>query len=374
MAVDAMATPRAVFDSEHKDYRESFRHFLEQEVVPNYQEWQKAGTFDRAIFPTAAQQGFVAMQVPERLDGLGIDDLRFSIVLAEEAAEAGVAAFGLALGAHNDLGVPLLLAGSEADTDLQALASGRLLSATITDAQSVQAQAGSDGWRIQGGASTVVGASVADVLVVLLPDGDAATLVAIPTTTRGVRVAPADARIGMRACPVGHVVLEDVRLPFSAALGPRHTGADVLAPELARRRLTLGATALGLSRSALRWTVEYVRDRRAFGQAIASFENTRLMLGDAVARIDASELVLDAALADAGAGRLDPRRASVAKLACTTALAAVVDCGVQLHGGYGYMLEYPIAHAYVDARMLRLLGGSDEELRLMVAAAAGVSL
>ncbi|HEX6388908.1 MAG TPA: acyl-CoA dehydrogenase family protein, partial [Solirubrobacteraceae bacterium] len=279
----------------------------------------------------AAEHGFVAMGVPEEHGGLGIDDVRFAAVVMEEAMRAQLPALALLLTAHGDVPVRALLADGGHGDWLAGLATGELRAATALHAR--------DGY-----APAVVGAAHADLLIV----GTAAIAATAAT------IEPIDAPVGLAGAGLANVSFDPAGVTaLDADLG------DLLIGE----RLLLALGAVAAAEAALDLTAEYVRDRRAFGTPIASFQNTRQLLGDATAKLRAAGALAQRALHDRVEGRLSAGDAAAAKLVATEAHAAVVDAGVQLHGGYGYMLEYPIAHAYADARFLRLHGTTSQDLR-----------
>jgi acyl-CoA dehydrogenase len=338
---------RALFDDEHEAYRESFRSFLDRVVVPEYPAWRRAGTIPRDVFAVAGEYGFAAMQVPEEHGGAGIDDFRFNVVLAEETMRVGLAGFGLMLATHNDVCVPALVAGEHAR--LEALAAGKLLTAWIGPGR-----IGLDRGALTGRVAGVVNGTIADVVLVALEDG-----VAVIEADR-LRRAPAEPLVGVRECDRADLTFDGVDV------------GEPLPPHAPDEALSVAALAVGGARAALAWTLDYVHERRAFGIPIAEFQNTRYALADVAAELEAAQAFMDACVLERNAGVLAPGRAAAAKLRATELHGRAVDWGVQLHGGYGYMLEYPIAHAFADARFLRLHGGSSEQLRDIVARSLGV--
>jgi len=338
---------RPLFEDEHEAYRDSVRSFLARSVVPTYADWQKAGTVPRDVFAVAGEHGFAAMQVPEERGGAGIDDFRFNVVLAEETMRAGVAGFALMLTTHNDVCVPALIAAGH--PDLEAVAAGELLAAFVGPGR-----VSAEGGRLRGAARGVVNGGVAGVVLVATERGVAIVEAA------AARREPAEPIVGMRACDRADLTFDDV--PHGELL-PLH-GAD--------EQLSVAVLSLAGAHAAFAWTFDYVHERKAFGIPIAEFQNTRYALADVIAEIEVTQSYLDACVLERNRGDLSARRAAVAKLRATETLSRAVDWGVQLHGGYGYMLEYPIAHAFADARFLRLHGGTSEQMRDTIAPAAGV--
>jgi alkylation response protein AidB-like acyl-CoA dehydrogenase len=298
------------------------------------------------------------MQVPERDGGAGVDDLRFNVAVAQEAMAAGAPALALTLAIHNDVCVPLLLAHGD---DAAALATGELLGAFVGEEASLRSRAVGEGQELDGDASYVVAGFSAERLLVVageelfLVDGEAEGL-----------ERPRSAEL------VGLWALDLADLRFAGVAARRLGGPELVRDAEIARRLAVAACALAGARAALDWTLAYVADRRAFGQPIARFQNTRVVLADLAAAIDAGAALFDACLAERLERRLTAARAATVKLICSELHGRAVDCGVQLHGGYGYMLEYPIARAYADARLLRLYAGTSEALRETIADAIGV--
>jgi alkylation response protein AidB-like acyl-CoA dehydrogenase len=301
---------RPLFADEHEAYRESFRSFLAREAESD------------DVFAKAVGHGFASMAVPEERGGAGIDDRRFGVVVAEELALAGLTGLGLVLATHNEAVRWIADAAAE---HLVAFAHGSL-----------------DG---------VVGGMSADVVVwwdgERLVQFDAAA--ASPTAS--------GAGIGLASAGFADFSVDGVDL--------MEVPAESWAVDL---QLSLAVLALAGARHALALTLEYVADRKAFGVPIASFQNTRYALAAVSAEIESAQAFLD----DCVLRDRTPARAAAAKLTATEIQARAVDAGLQLHGGYGYMLEYPISHAYADARFLRLYGGASESLKDTLAGALGM--
>ncbi|WP_354699684.1 Acryloyl-CoA reductase (NADH) [Paraconexibacter sp. AEG42_29] len=358
-----------LFEDEHEALRESFARFLAERVTAEtYAGWGEpdgAGV-PPSFFAAAAEHGFVAMAIPEEHGGSGVEDPRFGAVLVEAAMHAGLPAVALALGQHNDVCVPALLSCAQDPVLLTRLAGGRSLTA-LAGPGALTARRSGDVWVLDGSCPAVLGGVHADVLVVIADAGEHAHAFVIDAEVGGLTRAPGVARFGLQAADFADVVLDGVRVPAQRCLGP-----DTAESVLVGQRLTLAVAAVAGARAALDWTVQYVHERRAFGQPLAAFENTRITLGDVAAELTATSAFVDSCLLAHAAGALGAATAAAAKLRATELQARAVDAGVQLHGGYGYMSEYPIARAYADARMLRMFGGSSEHLRAVIAQAAGV--
>ena len=341
-----------LFGPEHDDYRESFRTFCEREVKPVYRGWAAERRIPAEILSHAGEQGYLGMCVPEEHGGLGIDDPRFGAVIGEEAMLAGAPALALALTTHSDVALPAIVRGAPDDWQrehLPALASGEQLATIVNGELTLR------GTALGGEAHMVVHGTVAEVFVVVATtnDGERA-LVLVTSDADGVAVEPSDPPIGLDAAGLATVRFDD------AAAIPLEMDPDLLE---ANQAFTLAVTGLAGTRAALAITTEYVSDRRAFGIPIADFQNTRRVLAEVAADADIADAFVERSLRRKLAGSLDPGTAAVAKLFCTELYGRAVDTGLQLHGGYGYIMEYEIAHAFADARFWRLAGTTNQRTR-----------
>jgi alkylation response protein AidB-like acyl-CoA dehydrogenase len=330
--------------------------------VPHYSRWRREGRIPRELFRIAGEHGFLGMQVPEDHGGAGVEDPRFGFVVAEEAMRAGAPALALALIAHNEVGVPAVVRhGSEQQRSiwLPRLASGDAIAAVAIGELRI-----SDRGLVDGTVPFVVQGVDADLLVVIgRSDGEPGSrrAVLVESAATGVTLEPSPPAIGLDAAGLAELAFHRVA---GASLGDGDSSARELRAEF---ELALAVTALAGAQAAMAITVEYVLERKAFGQPLASFQNTRHVLGGARADLDAGQAFVNACVRERLIGRLSAARAAAVKLHSTELYGAVVDAGVQLHGGYGYMMEYPIAHAYADARFWRLCGGTSEQLRDAIA-------
>lgn len=365
---------RTPFADEHEAFRESFRRFLEREVTPAYPGWREQG-IPLELFAQLAEHQFAAAAVPEERGGAGIEDFRFGAVLAEEAMRAGAAGLALMLLSSNDVSIPLLAAfgeGPERDAALEHLAAGASPAAFADPERPLSATPGKDSVVIEGRAAGVVNAGMAEHVIAVAAAGeDTAPVVAlVGTGARGVERTASAPLVGPAPLDRADLRFDAVEVPASAVLA----GDAARALERARlaQRLGVAAICVAGARAALAETNAYVRERRAFGRPIAEFENTRFALAQMSAQTDAVEAFVDACVLAHADGALPAPRCAAGKLEASELFGRVVDWGVQLHGGYGYMLEYPIAHAFTAARFLRLHGGTSEEMKRIVAESIGL--
>jgi alkylation response protein AidB-like acyl-CoA dehydrogenase len=376
-----------LFDIEHQDYRASFRTFLERDVVPHDAAWKQAGAVPDEVFRVAAEHGFVAMAVPERHGGLGVEDFRFNVVIGEEIARAGVVGFGAGLTLHNDVCVPLLMRAAteeQAGRWLPGIAAGESLCALAV----AEPDLGSDlgplttsarpsrgGYTIDGTKSFVSNGATADLVIVAAqtsaaePGDDAGVtlLVVERAAVDGCRSRPLYT-IGRESQAITELTFVTAYVDAACRLGDEGGAADQLAAAAPQELLSIAVGALASARATLEFTTTYVRERKAFGTPIARFQNTQFELAELTTAVTVAQAHVDQCLREHLAGRLSGPAAAMAKLWCSELQSDLVDRCLQLHGGYGYMREYPIAQAFLDARATRVYGASSEALKQTIAA------
>ena len=344
-----MAT-RDLFDDDHDAFRDTVRRFLAAEVVPHLDEWRTAGRVPSELFASAGANGLLGTAVPEEFGGGGVEDLLFSAVLVEETAAAGAIGLALTFAVHAGVCLPLLLehgTGEQHQTWVPGLVSGEHIGAVVAVCRPVAA-IGADHLLLETMVQGVSGAQYAGVLVTAVEVAGAHRLALISGDADAVSRTPVSGSLGAR--DAGQADL-DLRGELSATA---LLGAGALSQ--ARRDLDLWSAVLAVSaaRSVLRITLDYVRDRKVFGRPLVEFENTRRILAEVAAGIEATQLFVDSCLRERGTGTLASARAATARLGAAAIHDRAVDQGMQLHGGYGYMREYPISHAFADARYLRV--------------------
>jgi alkylation response protein AidB-like acyl-CoA dehydrogenase len=380
---------RAIFTDEQDSFRESFRRFLAEEVSPFYDDWERAGIVPRETYAKAASHGFVAMSVPENYGGAGIDDFRFNAVIGEEAALAAAYGFGLGLTLHNDVCLPYLLSyatDEQRERWLPGVATGELILAiamtepdTGSDLAGIKASAiRSDGHYLVNGTKTFITNGINADLVIVAVKTDprerhrGMSLLALERGMEGFERGRNLEKLGQHSQDTAELFFNDVRVPVENLLGEEGQGFRYLVSNLAQERLSIAIGALGAARAGLAMTLEYVRGRTAFGQSVGAFQNSRFVLAECHGEIAVTQAHLDRCVEALVAGELTAEDAAVAKWWSTEVQGRVLDRCLQLHGGYGYMAEYPIARLWADARATRIFGGTNEIMREIIGRSLGL--
>jgi len=373
----------SIYDATHELFRESFRAFVEAEIVPKYPDWEAAGIMDRELYVEAGKHGFVGMSVPEKHGGGGTTDFRFNAIIADELARRGINGAGLGLTLHNDIVTPYFIEycnEEQASRWLPGIASGELITAvamtepgTGSDLAGIKTTAVRDGEEfVLNGAKTFItnGINSDLVVVVCLTDPDAGrngmTLLVVERGMEGFDRGRNLDKIGQKSADTAELFFTDVRVPATNVLGEEGNAMEYLAFNLAQERLSIGLFGVAAARSALEWTIEYVKERTAFGQNIASFQNTKFVLAEVATEISVAEPFMDQCIMKLNEGTLSQATAAMAKLHGTELQNSVTDRCLQLFGGYGFMTEYPIGPAYADARVTTIYGGTSEIMKTII--------
>lgn len=373
--------PRTIFEPEHELFRESVRRFLEAEVVPFHEQWEEEGQVDRELWRKAGAQGFLAPTVPEAFGGVGVD-YRYNVIVNEEVSRLGLSGIGWSL--HSDISVPYISNyGSDKIKDkfLPGCVSGDIVSAiamtepgTGSDLQNIKTTAVLDGdeYIINGSKTFITNGQHADVVIVVAktdPDAGAmgVSLILVEAGTPGFEKGKNLKKVGMKAQDTSELFFTDVRVPKGNLLGKAGEGFIYLMQELAQERLTIGTIALAASESMLQQTIDYVKERNAFGRPVSAFQNTQFKLAELSTQIVSARTFVDRCVELHLNKQLDATGASQVKLLSSELQCKVADECLQLHGGYGYMWEYPIARAFADARVQRIYGGTSEIMKLIIA-------
>jgi len=377
---------RALFSEEHEAFRESFAAFVAKELSPHYLDWEKAGIAPRDIFSSAGKYGFIGMAVPEQYGGGGTNDFRFNTVIAEELAFAGIAGAGLGITLHNDITTPYFVEYCNDEQSarwLPGIASGELITAiamtepgTGSDLASIATTAVRDGDQyVLNGSKTFITNGINSDLVIVACKTDPTqrhtgmSLLVVERGMPGFERGRNLEKIGMHSQDTAELFFNDVRVPVANRLGDEGKAFHYLTSNLAQERLSIAVTGVATARAALNWTVDYVKERKAFGQSISNFQNTKFVLAEVATSVDVAQAFVDQCIVKLNAGELSAAEAAQAKYWCTELQQTAVDRCLQLFGGYGFMAEYPIARAYADARITSIYGGTSEVMKTIIAKA-----
>ncbi|HVW45360.1 MAG TPA: acyl-CoA dehydrogenase family protein [Amycolatopsis sp.] len=380
---------RRLFTTDHEDFRVLVRDFLAREVVPHYEDWRREGLVPRELFREMGKLGLLGFAVPEEHGGGGQRDFRYNVVLQEEAARAMVVLGGLRT--HLDVVLPYFLGLADAGQRARwfpGLASGDLYSAIAmsepgagSDLAGIATTAVRDGdhFVVNGAKTFITGGYHADLVVtVVRTSADPAnrrnglSLLVLEKGMPGFTVGRKLEKLGLTAQDTVELSFADVRVPVANLLGEEGAGFDHLRRNLAQERLAIAVGSVANARAALGETIGYVRERQVFGKPVAEFQNTKFELAAMSAELEAAQVMVDAAVTAHVEGELTPVDAARVKLFCTEMQGRVVDRCLQLHGGYGYILEYPIARLYADARVARIYGGTSEVMKTIIAKSLGL--
>jgi alkylation response protein AidB-like acyl-CoA dehydrogenase len=383
------APKRALFEPEQEDYRESFSKFLAQEVVPHKQEWEEAHVVPRELFTKAAEHGFLAMAVPEEYGGPGVDDYRFNVVLAEEAASSGVgAAFGGPM-LHTDVCLPYFLSAATDEQKrrwLPKIASGDSILAiamtepgTGSDLASIKTRAKLEGdsYLLNGQKTFITnGLNCDQVIVAAKTDPDAShagmSLLVVDADSPGFSRGKPIEKLGQNASDTTELFFEDLEVPAENLLGDEGSGFFQLMEKLVPERLILAVSSIAGCERVLEGTLPYVKERKAFGRPIGSFQNSRFVLAELKTEITITRVFVDELIRRHGEGQVTVEEAAMAKWWTTDLLGRVTDRCLQLHGGYGYTKEYEIGQAWIDARITRIYAGSNEIMKELIGRSMGL--
>ena len=380
---------RAHFTEDHEAFRASFAAFVAKELAPDYLDYERAGIVDRKVFAAAGQYGFVGMAVPEQWGGGGNTDFRFNQVLAEELAAAGIGGAGLGITLHNDITTPYFVEycnDEQAARWLPGIASGELITAvamtepgTGSDLASIATTAVRDGdvYVLNGSKTFITNGINADLVIVAAKTDPTQrhtgmSLMVVERGMEGFERGRNLDKIGLHSQDTAELFFNDVRVPVANLFGDEGKGFNYLTANLAQERLSIAVTGVATARAALGWTVDYVMERRAFGQPISSFQNTKFVLAEVKTEVDIAQAYVDQCVTNLNAGTLTPAEAAQAKYWCTELQQRAIDKCLQLFGGYGYMTEYPIARAYADARITSIYGGTTEVMKTIIAKSLGI--
>ncbi|OBK86434.1 acyl-CoA dehydrogenase [Mycolicibacter heraklionensis] len=380
---------RNLFTHDHEAFRALARDFVEKHVVPEYPHWEKAGRMPREVFEHLGSLGMLGMAIPEEYGGAGVEDYRYNVVLQEEAARALVTLSTVRT--QLEVILPYFLHYTNDEQRARwfpQMAAGKLLTAiamtepgTGSDLAGMRTTAVRDGddYILNGAKTFITGGIQADLVIVVArtstdPDNrrHGLTLLVVEEGMAGFERGRELDKMGCKVQDTAELSFTDVRVPVANRLGAEGEAFSYLGHNLAQERLTVAVGSVAQARSALAATIDYVANRNVFGSPVASFQNTKFELAAVSTEIEAAQCMLDRAVADHVEGVLSGADAARTKLFCTEMQARVIDRCLQLFGGYGYMMEYPIARLYTDARVARIYAGTSEVMKMIIAKSLGL--
>jgi len=372
---------RELFETEHHLFRVSFRAFLKREVTPFYPQWEQDGIVSREVWQKAGQQGFLGMDVPEEYGGSGVNDFRFNTIIVEELARGRFMGIGIPI--HNDIVIPYLLhytTVAQKQRWLPRVVSGE----TVTAIAMTEPEAGSDlngirttaqredDYYVLNGQKTFISNGILNDLLVVVAKTNVSrghqgiSLLVVEREMEGYQRGRNLEKIGLHAQDTAELFFDNVRVPTDNLLGREGEGFMYLMQQLSQERLTIAVSAVAAAEVALEWTISYCKERTAFGKPIADFQNTRFTLAELKTELTIARVFVDQCILAHNRRELNSDEAAMAKWWTTELQKRVVDTGVQFHGGYGYMQEYPIAQAYLDARIQTIHGGTTEIMKEII--------
>ena len=381
---------RSIFNADHDSFRDAFRRFAERELTPHHERWEEQGYVDREVWLKAGVNGFLCMSMPEAYGGADADKL-FSVIMMEELSAAGLS--GIGFGLHNEIVAPYILRyGAEAQKQryLPAMARGEMIGAIAmsepgagSDLQAIKTTALRDGadYLLNGSKTFITNGWHSDLVIVVAktqPEagakGTSLFLVerGMPGFDKGKRLK----KLGLKAQDTSELFFNNVRLPAEHLLGGEaqlNRGFICLMEQLPWERLQIAIGAMASAQASIDGTVAFVKERKVFGGTVASFQNTRFKLAEMQSEVQIGQVFVDRCLELLLQDKLDTASASMAKYWCSDLQNRVIDECLQLHGGYGYMLEFPIARAYADARVQRIYGGTNEIMKEVISRAMGLN-
>lgn len=383
---------RTVFTEDHEAFRDTIRDFIAKEVSPVHDEWTATGHPPKDFFRKLGDLGVLGIEVPEEYGGGGQNGYKYGAIIAEETTKAGVS-FGSYI-VHSNMILPYLLRYCTAEQKqrwLPGYVSGDLMTAiamtepgTGSDLAGVttSAKLSDDGthYILNGAKTFITGGVVADLVLVVCRTSPATTkdrraglsILCVDATSAGFAVGRKLDKIGLRVSDTAELSFSDVKVPVENLLGEEGKAFSYLTANLARERLVIAVDGYAQAAAALQHAVNYVQERMVFGKPVASFQNSKFVLAECATEVEAAQLMADRAMELEETGELSVADAAKAKLFCTEVAGRVVDKCLQLHGGYGYILEYPIARLYADTRVSRIYGGTSEVMKTIIAKSLGL--
>lgn len=383
---------RRIFTEDHESFRKTIRDFIAKEVAPVYHDWEKQGHPPREFYNRLGELGVLGIEAPEEFGGGGVSDFTYSMVIAEETSAAGVT-FG-SYSVHSNLILPYLVeyaTDEQKERWLPGFCSGELMFAiamtepgTGSDLANISttAKLSEDGshYVLDGAKTFITGGALADRILVVARTAPfdesnrraGLSILVVDTSSEGFAVGNRIEKIGLKASDTAELSFSSVKVPVEDRLGEEGAGFSYLAHNLAQERLTIAIGASATAAAAVQHAIAYTKERDVFGKPVAAFQNTKFVLAECSAEVEAIRQFVDRALELHNEGELTVPDAARAKLFATETAGKVIDKCLQLHGGYGYVLEYPIARLYADTRVTRIYGGTSEVMKTIIAKDLGL--
>ena len=375
--------PRTIYEAEHIEFRRTVRNWIESEIAPNHEQWERDGIVPRSVWEDAGIRGFLGIAVPEIYGGGGSEDFRFAAIISEEIGFAGVVGGAHGFTVHNDIVLPYILSLANDEQKMRWLpkmVSGKYIGAlaitepnTGSDMGAIKTTALLDGDEyIVNGSKTFISNGInSDVIVAAVrtsPDlgKKGISLLVIERGMSGFERGRNLEKIGKHSQDTAELFFNDMRVPSSNLLGLEGDGMKYLMHNLAQERLSIAVDAVAVAVAALNWTQAYTKERTAFGQNLSQFQNTKFVMAELFAEVQIGQVYVDRCIELHNKRELDATQAAVAKFWLTEMQNKVVDRCLQLHGGYGYMREYPIARAWLDSRIQTIYGGTSEIMKEVI--------
>ena len=375
--------PRTIYEAEHIEFRRTVRNWIESEIAPNHEQWERDGIVPRSVWEDAGMRGFLGIAVPEIYGGGGSEDFRFAAIISEEIGFAGVVGGAHGFTVHNDIVLPYILSLANDEQKMRWLpkmVSGKYIGAlaitepnTGSDMGAIKTTALLDGDEyIVNGSKTFISNGInSDVIVAAVrtsPDlgKKGISLLVIERGMSGFERGRNLEKIGKHSQDTAELFFNDMRVPSSNLLGLEGDGMKYLMHNLAQERLSIAVDAVAVAVAALNWTQAYTKERTAFGQNLSQFQNTKFVMAELFADVQIGQVYVDRCIELHNKKELDATQAAVAKFWLTEMQNKVVDRCLQLHGGYGYMREYPIARAWLDSRIQTIYGGTSEIMKEVI--------
>lgn len=376
--------PRTIFNEEHDMFRQSLKDYIAKEITPNNAEWEKNKMVSRESWQKLGANGFLCIQAPEEFGGMNIQDFRYNAIFTEELGLSGCSGPAIGYPLHSDIVFPYILHYGTEEAKLKyvpKMVSGDYISAVAmtepgagSDLQNIRATAEDKGdhYLINGSKTFITNGYLSDVVVVAAktdPSKGAKgiSLFIVDNQMEGFTKGVPFEKVGLHAQDTCELFFVDVKVPKANLLGNVGEGFKYLMTELAQERLIVSLAALSLAEFTLKTTIEYVKSRPAFGKTVADFQNSRFKLAEMAAKLEQARIYCDQLVVMHNDKKVDAAMSSAAKYMMTELQCEVADECVQLHGGYGYMWEYPVARAYADARVQRIYAGTNEIMKELIA-------